>query len=107
MTKHEYSQLLMQLLTPTLPFYSPQKARLCPGSSAAVYDMAAAGAEGFARPLWGLSPSGPEEAAVLNLSSCICQALPQAPILKTRNIGAAFRILTSALWKWLPSPTAY
>ena len=56
MTKHEYSQLLMQLLTPTLPFYSPQKARLCPGSSAAVYDMAAAGAEGFARPLWGLVP---------------------------------------------------
>ena len=56
MTKHEYSQLLTQLLTPTLPFYSPQKARLCPGSSAAVYDMAAAGAEGFARPLWGLVP---------------------------------------------------
>ena len=56
MTKHEYSHLLMQLLNPTLSFYSPEKARFCPGSSAAVYDMVAAGAEGFARPLWGLVP---------------------------------------------------
>lgn len=83
MTKHEYSQLLMQLLTPTLPFYSPQKARLCPGSSAAVYDMAAAGAEGFARPLWGLVPfwagggSCPEfEQALCAVLVCLCATAP-------------------------------
>ena len=107
MTKHEYSQLLMQLLTPTLPFYSPQK----PDSAQAALPQYTTWQQPEPKALpdhsgaW--SPSGPEEAAVLNLSSCICQALPQAPILKTRNIGAAFRILTSALWKWLPSPTAY
>ena len=105
MTKHEYSQLLMQLLTPTLPFYSPQKARLCPGSSAAVYDMAAAGAEGFARPLWGLVPFWAGGGSCPEFEQLYLSGL--APILKTRNIGAAFRILTSALWKWLPSPTAY
>ena len=56
MTKTKFSELLIQFLTPLLPFYSPNKARLCPGHSAAVYDEAAAGVEGFARPLWGLVP---------------------------------------------------
>lgn len=55
-SRKDFSDLLFQLLDPLLSLYSPGKARLCPGSSAAVYDEAAAGVEGFSRPLWGLIP---------------------------------------------------
>ena len=49
-------ELLVKLLKPTIPHFSPNQARFCPGSSAAVYDQAAAGVEGFSRPLWALVP---------------------------------------------------
>lgn len=54
--KQKYNELLIKILKPAIPHYSPNQARFCPGSSAAVYDQAAAGLEGFSRPLWGLIP---------------------------------------------------
>lgn len=48
--------LLSHLLTPLLPFFSPNKARVRPpGATAVRFDQTASEVEGFARPLWGLA----------------------------------------------------
>ncbi|UNI18637.1 hypothetical protein JDV02_004892 [Purpureocillium takamizusanense] len=49
-------ELLITLLDPLTPFFSPCRARVrCPGATAVRFDAAAAELEGFARPLWGLA----------------------------------------------------
>jgi hypothetical protein len=49
-------QLLVALLDPVRPFFSPHKARIrLPGGTAARFDDVAAEVEGFCRPLWGVA----------------------------------------------------
>lgn len=48
--------LLLDIIRPLKPYYSPGRAWLCLGSSAAHYGEKAARMEGFARILWGLGP---------------------------------------------------
>ncbi|KAK1760716.1 hypothetical protein QBC47DRAFT_419362 [Echria macrotheca] len=48
--------LLITLLDPLEPFFSPKKARVrCPGATAVRFDQTASEVEGFCRPLWGLA----------------------------------------------------
>lgn len=55
-SRSDFEQLLLHILSPLKPYYSPECARLELGETAAVYDFTAAEAEGFLRPLWGLIP---------------------------------------------------
>lgn len=48
--------LVRGLTDPLLPYFSPGRARLRLGTSAALYGDAVAELEAFARPLWGLAP---------------------------------------------------
>ena len=54
--KKDFEELMLAILRPLIPFYSEGKAQVELGATAAVYDKKAAGAEGFARPLWALVP---------------------------------------------------
>lgn len=49
-------QLLVSLLDPLEPFFSPLKSRVrCPGATAVRFDQTASEVEGICRPLWGLA----------------------------------------------------
>jgi hypothetical protein len=49
-------QLLITLLDPLLPHFSPLSSRIkVPGSTAVRFDVTASEIEGYARPLWGLA----------------------------------------------------
>jgi len=55
-TKGDVEQALHALLNPLLPFFSEGRARVRLSGNAAHFDRIAADVEGFARPLWGLTP---------------------------------------------------
>jgi len=55
-TRGDLQQAVRDLVTPLLPHFSPGGARVRLGSFAAVFPMADAEFEGFARPLFGLAP---------------------------------------------------
>jgi hypothetical protein len=55
-TRADLQQAVRDLVTPLLPHFSPGCARVRLGSFAAVFPMADAELEGFARPLFGLAP---------------------------------------------------
>lgn len=54
--KKDYERLLLSVLNPLKPFYSPGKAYLEIGNTATGYRKKTAKIEAFARPLWGLAP---------------------------------------------------
>lgn len=55
-SKEDFRELLMEIVNPLIPYYSPEKAALDLGVTAASYDKRAVGLEAFSRPLWGLVP---------------------------------------------------
>lgn len=55
-TRADVQRAVLDLVHPLLPHFSPAYARVRLGSFAAVFPMADAELEGFARPLWGLAP---------------------------------------------------
>ncbi|KAK3399026.1 hypothetical protein B0T20DRAFT_478391 [Sordaria brevicollis] len=55
-SRSSVQDLLVTLLDPLLPFFSPLKSRIrCPGATAVRFDQTASEIEGLARPLWGLA----------------------------------------------------
>ena len=46
----------MDIFNPLLPYFSPGGARVKLSATGAIFDYPAAELEGFARPLWGLTP---------------------------------------------------
>jgi hypothetical protein len=55
-SRHDVEQAMHALFEPLLPYFSESGARVDLSATAAHFDMAAAGLEGFARPLWGIAP---------------------------------------------------
>ncbi|MGV0908173.1 DUF2264 domain-containing protein [Martelella sp. FOR1707] len=55
-TRGDVEQALHALFNPLLPFFSDGRARVRLSGNAAHFDRIAADVEGFARPLWGLTP---------------------------------------------------
>lgn len=55
-TKGDVEQALHALFNPLLPFFSEGRARVRLSGNAAHFDRIAADVEGFARPLWGVTP---------------------------------------------------
>lgn len=55
-TRGDVEQALHALFNPLLPFFSEGRARVRLSGNAAHFDRIAADVEGFARPLWGLTP---------------------------------------------------
>ncbi len=55
-SKADFQELLMEIITPLIPYYSEEKAELRLGVTATNYDRRAIGLEAFSRPLWGLVP---------------------------------------------------
>lgn len=55
-SKDDFRELLLEMLTPLIPYYSQEKSELHIGYTAASYGKKAVGMEGFSRPLWGLVP---------------------------------------------------
>ncbi|AQZ53965.1 DUF2264 domain-containing protein [Martelella mediterranea] len=55
-TRDDIEQALHALFNPLLPFFSEGRARVRLSGNAAHFDRIAADVEGFARPLWGLTP---------------------------------------------------
>lgn len=55
-TRTDAAELLLDLIRPLKPFYSPGNTRLHVGETCAHYGQDVAGMEGFARILWGLGP---------------------------------------------------
>lgn len=55
-TRADVEKGLRDLFTPLLPYFSEGAARVRLDAAAAHFDRAAADLEGFARPLWGLTP---------------------------------------------------
>lgn len=73
-TKKDYQEAMKELCTPLEKYYSPGKAFLYIGSTAAHYGEKTSGLEGFSRVLWGLVPlwiSG--EAS--SLDGCVIQGI--------------------------------
>ena len=91
---------LRDLFAPLLPYFSEGGARVRLDGVGAHFDRAAADLEGFARPLWGLTPLAAPTSIIGNSTG---RALPMAPILITPNIGARSIPPTSAWWNWPPS----
>ncbi|KAK0739211.1 hypothetical protein B0T21DRAFT_382300 [Apiosordaria backusii] len=55
-SRSSVQSLLVSLLDPLLPFFSPLKSRIkCPGATAVRFDQSASEVEGICRPLWGLA----------------------------------------------------
>lgn len=54
--KKDFQELLLNIVTPLIPYYSEEKAELILGVTATNYDQKAIRLEGFSRPLWGLVP---------------------------------------------------
>ncbi|HHV11634.1 MAG TPA: DUF2264 domain-containing protein [Clostridiales bacterium] len=55
-SKADFQELLMEIITPLIPYYSKEKAQLKLGVTATNYDRRASCLEAFSRPLWGLVP---------------------------------------------------
>lgn len=55
-TRDDVGRAMHALFEPLLPYFSESGARVDLSATAAHFDMAAAGLEGFARPLWGIAP---------------------------------------------------
>lgn len=55
-SKKDFQDLMLSILSPLKPHYSPNKARLQLGVTMAHYDINAAWMEAFSRPLWALVP---------------------------------------------------
>ena len=55
-SRADVEKALLDLFNPLLPFFSEGGARVRLDGTGAVFDRAAADLEGFARPLWGLTP---------------------------------------------------
>lgn len=55
-SKKDFQKLLIDILKPLLPLYSPGKAHMLPNGAGATYTKKVVGLEGFSRPLWGLVP---------------------------------------------------
>ena len=55
-TRADVEKALRDLFNPVLPYFSEGGARVRLDAAAAHFDRAAADLEGFARPLWGLTP---------------------------------------------------
>lgn len=55
-TRDDVARAAADLFTPLLPFFSEGRARVRLSASAAAFDRIAADVEGFARPLWGMTP---------------------------------------------------
>lgn len=55
-SKKDFQDLLLEIITPLLPYYSEGKAELVLGVTATNYDQKAIRLEAFSRPLWGLVP---------------------------------------------------
>lgn len=55
-SKQDFQDLLMEIITPLLPYYSEGGAELILGVTATNYDQKAIRLEAFSRPLWGLVP---------------------------------------------------
>jgi hypothetical protein len=55
-SRADVEKALHDLFAPLLPYFSQGKARVRVDAAAAHFDRAAADLEGFARPLWGLTP---------------------------------------------------
>lgn len=55
-SKEDFQALLMEILTPLIPYYSKNKAEMVLGVTATNYDQKAIRLEAFSRPLWGLVP---------------------------------------------------
>lgn len=53
-TREDLRALVLQLWQPLLKLSSPSNAHCVPGATGVIYDDAAAGLEGFCRPLWGV-----------------------------------------------------
>lgn len=56
LTKTDYREALQELCRPLQQYYSPEKAMVMIGETAAHYGKRTAGLEGFSRILWGLVP---------------------------------------------------
>lgn len=55
-SKEDFRELLMEIVSPLLPYYSEGKGELVLGVTATNYDQKAIRLEAFSRPLWGLVP---------------------------------------------------
>ncbi|MCI8572068.1 MAG: DUF2264 domain-containing protein [Lachnospiraceae bacterium] len=55
-SKEDFRELLMEIISPLLPYYSEGGAELVLGVTATNYDQKAIRLEAFSRPLWGLVP---------------------------------------------------
>lgn len=66
--RRDAAVLLLDIIRPLKPYYSPGHAWLCLGSSAAHYGEKAARMEGFARILWGLGPLWAQDSSQLPAS---------------------------------------
>ncbi len=55
-SKEDFQRLLLDLLSPLLPYYTTEKAGIDLGVTATNYDRRAILLEAFSRPLWGLVP---------------------------------------------------
>ena len=96
-TKKDFQKLMLDILNPLKPYYSPGRARLELGVTATNYDRNAIAMEAFSRPLWGLVPFLPAAGRMNGLSNATATGWPTEHVRGTPNTGALPENMTSVL----------